>query len=141
MINKFYENEKRTLEKFGAEKKNKQNSLNIEWEKLNKINNAYENMNEPSSQSSLYFQNQYQLRDKLRSIIENQNKYVDLAKLEVNNAHVDMMKQLGKVKGLEKVVMKKSAYEYNKAQKREQTMNDDISVRSFIQGNLASGYR
>lgn len=141
MLNKFYENEKRSLEKMGAEKQSKQQSLDIENQRLNQIRNMYESMPEPTSQSALYFQSQSQFRDKLRSIIDDQSKEVDLARLEVDNAHVDMMKQFGKVKGLETVIRKRNAFEVRQSQKREQTTNDDLSSRSFIQGSLARNFQ
>lgn len=141
MLNKFYENEKRSLEKLGAEKQSKQKDFDTETNRLTQIRALYEGMDEPTSQSALYFQNQVRFRDQLRSIIASQTKEVDLAKLEVDNAHVNMMQQFGKVKGLETVLKRRNASEIRQSERREQTANDDISSRSFIQGSLAGNFR
>lgn len=141
MLNKFYESEKRSLEQMGAEKRSRQNDFDTENQRLNQITALYHGMKEPRLQSALYFQNQVKLRDELRSIISDQSKKVDLAKLEVDNAHMNMMRQFGKVKGLETVIKKRNASEIRKSERREQSSNDDISARAFTPGILAGSHR
>lgn len=141
MLNKFYENEKRSLEKLGTHKQSKKDIFDIESQRLNQIKSLYQNIDQPSTQSSLYYQSQVQQRDNLRSIIEHQSKEMDLAKLEVDNAHMDMMKQFGKIKGLEGILNKRKAAEMSKSEKREQASQDELSARAFTPGNLALNFR
>lgn len=137
MINKFYENEKNSLERLGANRKSKEDNFNTEQQRLTVAQSLYQAMEPPKTQSALYFKSHVQFRDNIRSVIETQRRDLDMAKLDLDNAHVDMMRQFGKVKGLEKVIKKRNAFEQSKAQRREQASNDDMSARSFIQDNLA----
>lgn len=141
MLKKYTEMEKRTLEDLGASRNELNKKLEGHKKLLTQIEDGLQSMKAPSSQNALYLQNHSKITDRVRELVETQKQEVDLAYLELQRVHQSLVKQYGKVRGLEGVLEKKRKSEVKRLDKAEQSQQDDLSARRFAQGNFGTDFR
>lgn len=141
MLKKYTDIEQRALEDLGKTRNDLSKKLETERVELHQIQGLLDSMRAPDTQSALYYQNHAQITDRVRDITETQKVKVDLAYLELQKAHQSLIRQYGKVKGLEGVIEKKRRIEVRRLDKAEQSQQDELSARQFAQGIRGRDYQ
>jgi len=125
MIDRFLDQQKRTLEEIATEKQKQWRQHELEQHRYLNLKAFHDELAHGPEKNALYHQNRLAMRQQLGVLLESQEQELALAKLELDQKQQLLLKQFRKVKGLE-IYQKKAAKQLAvKDKRKEQQQADD----------------
>ena len=125
MLTRYLNIEQEQLEHCAQARQAAQQYFQQQEMKLQQLYQGYQAMAEQKPRGGIGFENQAQMKQKLRDVIDIQYHQCDLAYADLERAKNILRGQLSKVKGLEQLQQKKKTDKQLKAERALQKENDD----------------
>ncbi|EKE73969.1 flagellar FliJ family protein [Gallaecimonas xiamenensis] len=125
MFDLFLERQQNLLENLGSQKVQKHQQLEQHRQRVELLSDVDQHLGQVASHSALYHQNRLALRRQLGDMLASQQQEMELAQLDLNYQQQLLLKQFGKVKGLEVVQKKRADLARMEGTKQEQQQMDE----------------
>ncbi|WKE66524.1 hypothetical protein PVT67_04550 [Gallaecimonas kandeliae] len=135
MLQLFLERQQQLLDDLGAGKAQKDRASQLHRQRLEALEAVDQHLAQVASHSALFHQNRLALRQQLGTLLASQQQEAELAQLEQAHQQQLLLRQFGKVKGLEQVQKKRATearLDGNRKEQRE--MEQWLSSRSRTPG-------
>ncbi|WP_115719451.1 flagellar protein [Gallaecimonas mangrovi] len=125
MLKRYLERQQKVLESIGNEKIKSEQERQRQLERLKSLNTFDAHLSEVNSGNALIHQNRLALRHQLENLLVTQQQETDLAQLDWLHQQQQLLRQFGKVKGLELNQKKRAELARAKGLKQEQRELDE----------------
>lgn len=129
MFNRFLQLQQQELENLGGQKQTMEQRHHVEQERYQALKFFHQNLGQHAPDhhgtTALSFQNRYAMRDQLGVLLDSQEQELTVAKLELDSGQQALLRQYGKVRGLNRLVEKKKQSERQNERRQEQRQQDD----------------
>ena len=133
MLKSFLELQQKELDSLGEMRSQLRNVLQQEEHRCNQLTQIREALLDNAGPSHpLCWQNKHGMHQQISRLIAHQHQQVAVAKSELSQHESTLIRQFGKVKGLESVIAGQEAAVKTKLQRAEQKHLDELSVQMFL---------
>ncbi|MED5526529.1 flagellar FliJ family protein [Gallaecimonas pentaromativorans] len=134
MFERFLARQQALLDELGQQKNHSRQQLEQHRQRFEILCEFDQSLGQVQSHSALFHQNRLALRGQLGELLASQRQEMELAQLDLNYQQQMLLRQFGKVKGLEGVQQKKDKEVLRQNERREQQQLDEwISARGRSQ--------
>ena len=133
MLKSYLKLQQRELDALGEERAHLRQLLQKEEHRRDQLHHLATSLPRPEQESlSLHWQNRSNMHQQLRKLEAHQQQQVALAQSDLARNEAFLLRQFGKVKGLEQVVSQRLHEQQEQARKSEQNQLDELALQGFV---------
>ncbi len=138
MLKSFLDLQQRELDSLGEERGQLRERLSREELRGERLGGLYDELSRQRGPAHpLHWQNRHGLRQQVQNLMHHQQQQTNLARLDLAHHEQQLLRQFGKVKGLQQVVAQREAEAEASRQSREQKQLDELALQAFIRRRQA----
>lgn len=138
MLKSFLDLQQRELDSLGEERGQLRERLSREELRGERLGGLYDELSRQRGPAHpLHWQNRQGLRQQVQNLMHHQQQQTNLARLDLAHHEQQLLRQFGKVKGLQQVVAQREAEAEASRQSREQKQLDELALQAFIRRRQA----
>lgn len=142
MLKSFLKLQQRELDALGEERTHLRQQLQKEELRREQLRHLASSLQRPEGETlSLHWQNRSGMSQQIRKLEAHQQQQVALAQSDLARNESFLLRQFGKVKGLEQVVAQRVHEQQEAARKNEQKQSDELAIQGFLRQEKTGGNR